>query len=246
MSKAELRANYTNELEQLQEDMVTIVGIASTYRRTRGQLQELAKPSDEDLADSVIKYNSFIAQAANFGIIAAGCGCSVALGNTSDFQSGIAQTIFYERAQAERWNVHQPSGEYSGSQPKTDAADLNLNNGTGSNTGIIAQNLGQGRENKVVTLTGAGSSVIVKDVLNTPGYVSSCSSSCNYYRQQQEAAIQNANDAKAGRTNLIDTSDAFKAEATEYNLRVWAYERGKTETQEKINRIETFLPNIEE
>lgn len=246
MSKAELRANYTNELEQLQEDIVTIVGIGSTYMRTRGQLQDLAKPSDEDLADTVIKYNSFIAQAVNFATIASGCGCSVALGNTSDFQTGIAQTIFWERAVAERWNVHQPNSEYGGSQPKTDAADLNLNNGTGSNTGIIAQNLGQGKENKVVTLTGAGSSTILLDIIDNPSFVSTCSSTCDYYRLQQAAAVQNANDAKAGRTNLINTSDAFKEEATEYNLRVWAYERGKAETQAKIDRIETFLPNIEE
>ena len=74
---------------------------------------------------------------------------------------------------------------------------------------------------------------------------STCSDSCAELEAKRQAALTAATNAQGGRTSIINKADTFKDEIKEYEIQVWAASAGQAETQAKIDRIETFYPNIQ-
>jgi len=232
MSKKELRDKYEEDLRRLENDVQFLTELSVKEDQYIPQLIELTIPTDRQLAQKVVDYNTNLADAVAIATAAISCGCSVSIG----------VTYHYERARGNLENIS--GGNYGGDEPYGDNGTVDLTSGIGSATTINTANLGRGVDSFVATLTGIGNSVVLRTINTT--FSSSCGTSCAEFLAQQQAAVNAANNAQTGRTPLINASDAFKEEIKEYEIRKWAAKAAIDETQSKINRINNFLPNIQE
>lgn len=240
MSKKELRDKYDEELPRLRDDIESLEGLKREANRYIPMLVTLATEPDKQLAETVIDYNTKLEEVVDIQNQAIGCGCSV---------SGIGVTVgaadigvsykYYDVAKASMENLS--GGGYTGDDPYGDNGTISLTSGSGSSTTINTSNLGKG----VDSFVGSGSSVAMRVINNDPLMPSSCSDTCSQLEAKRQAALTAATNAQGGRTSIINKSDTFKDEIKEYEIQVWAASAGQAETQAKIDRIETFYPNIE-
>jgi hypothetical protein len=237
MSKKELRDKYNDELPRLKKDIVALESLKKESNRYIPMLVTLASIPDEQIAQSVVDYNRLIDEAVGIVSTAIGCGCSVAGIGVTVFV-GVS-TTFYEVAKASMENLS--GGGYGGDDPYGDAGTINLTSGSGSDTTINTQNLGKG----VDSFVGSGSSVVMRVIYENIFTPSTCAKTCTEFEEERQSKLTEAANAQSGRSPLISQSDTFKDEIAEYEIQIWAVESGQNETQSKINRIETFLPNIQ-
>lgn len=238
MSKKELRDKYNEELPRLEGDIEALKRLQAEQDKYIPMLITLAAPTDSSLAETVVQYNSKIAEAVAITSTAIGCGCSVAGIGTSSFV-GVS-TYYYEIAKASMENIS--SGGYGGDDPYGDAGTVSLTSGIGSNTTINISNLGKG----VDTFVGSGSSVLIRVINDDPLMPSICGTTCAEFEALRQAALNAATSAQSGRSTFTSQSNAFKEEIQDYEIRKWAAKAGEVETQAKIDRIKAFLPNIQE
>ena len=240
MSKKELRDKYDEELPRLRKDIESLEGLKREADRYIPMLVTLASEPDKSVAQTVVDYNTLIEEAVGIVTTAIGCGCSVSgIGVTAGNDAVGISTVYYEVAKASMQNLS--GGGYGGDDPYGDNGSVNLTSGSGSSTTINTSNLGKG----VDTFVGSGSSVIMRVINNDPLMVSTCSDTCAELEAKRQAKVTEATNAKSGRSSDISKSDTFKDEIKEYEIQIWAAQAGQTETQAKINRIETFYPNIQ-
>ena len=240
MSKKELRDKYDEELPRLRDDIESLEGLKEEANKYIPMLVTLASEPDKQLAETVIDYNTKLEEVVNIQNQAISCGCSV---------SGIGVTVgaadigvsykYYDVAKASMENLS--GGGYTGDDPYGENGTISLTSGSGSSTTINTSNLGKG----VDSFVGSGSSVAMRVINNDFFMPSTCSDSCAELEAKRQAALTAATNAQGGRTSIINKSDTFKDEIKEYEIQVWAASAGQAETQAKINRIETFYPNIQ-
>ena len=237
--KTPLQLKYDAESKQLNED---VVFLKEKVLEQNDQIQEivsLSLPSDELYAQTVMDANRFLGQAINFATVASGCGCSVAIANTSTFLAGTATTVFYEIAQAVMENASSDS--YTGDDPQGDDGTVNLTSGVGGDTVLAQSNFGKGISNQV----GTGSSVVLLSVNAIQPISGGCTQSCSALYTAQQAAITAYNNARASgpRTQYDNTSTNIKEEAKEYRLQRWSFVKAQKYTEDRNTRIVNFYPN---
>lgn len=237
--KTPLQIFYDNETNQLENDVAYLDTQLDKYDDHINGITPLANPSDEAYAQTVMDANRYLSQAINFGVVATGCGCSVAIGNTSDFQLGIAATVFYEIAQNVMDNNSYDG--YDGDDPLGDASPTNLTDGSGGSTTLNPSNYGRGIDNQI----GTGSSEILLYIYAIQSLPGICTQSCSALYSEQQSALNSYNDAKASgpRSQYAATSRSIKEEAAEYRKQSWAYGRGRRTTLNRKERIANFYPN---
>ena len=92
--KTPLQIFYDKETNQLENDVAYLDTQLDKYDDHIGALTPLANPSDEAYAQTVVDANRHLSQAINFGVIATGCGCSVATASTGDFLAGTDLRLY--------------------------------------------------------------------------------------------------------------------------------------------------------
>ena len=145
--KTPLQIFYDRETNQLENDVAYLDTQLDKYDDHIGSLTPLANPSDEAYAQTVVDANRHLSQAINFGVIATGCGCSVATASTGDFLAGTAATVYYEIAQNVMDNNSYDG--YDGDDPLGEASPTNLTNGSGGSTTLNPSNYGRGIDNQI-------------------------------------------------------------------------------------------------
>lgn len=237
--KTPLQIYYDNETNQLEQDVAYLDTQLDKYDDHIGSLTPLANSSDEAYAQTVVDANRHLSQAINFGTVATGCGCSVAMEDGADFEAGIAVTVSYEIAQNVMDNNSYDG--YDGDDPLGEADPTDLTSGEGGSTTLNPSNYGRGIDNQI----GTGSSEVLLYVNAFQGFPGICTQTCSQLYTAQQDAITAYNDAKASgpRSDYAKTSRTIKEEAAEYRKQAWAFSRGKRTTLDRKDRISNFYPN---
>ena len=237
--KTPLQIFYDRETNQLENDVAYLDTQLDKYDDHIGSLTPLANPSDEAYAQTVVDANRHLSQAINFGVIATGCGCSVATASTGDFLAGTAATVYYEIAQNVMDNNSYDG--YDGDDPLGEASPTNLTNGSGGSTTLNPSNYGRGIDNQI----SSGDSALLLYVRSTQPSSGICTQTCSQLYTAQQSAISAYNSAKASgpRSDYATTSKTIKEEAAEYRKQSWAFSRGRRNTLNRKDRIANFYPN---
>jgi len=231
MTKSPLQKKYDVELSQIDKDIVYLDTRYDDHTEQIAEIESLSLASDASYAQTVVDANSYLSQAANFGVVAAGCGCSV----------GAATTVFYEVARAKMRNVNI-NPNYGGDSPNEDAGTVNLTNNAGPNTTLNPNNYGEGYKNVVEESTAEAALQYITAFQPSPGI---CTQTCSELYTAQQQALTNHNNAKTGpeRVQYGNQSQVIKREAQEYRNQRWAMRKGKSNTEERRDRIRNFYPN---
>lgn len=237
--KTPLQIFYDKETNQLEQDVAYLDTQLDKYDDHIGALTPLANPSDEAYAQTVVDANRHLSQAINFGVIATGCGCSVATASTGNFQAGTAATVYYEIAQNVMDNNSYDG--YDGDDPLGEASPTNLTSGSGGSTTLNPSNYGRGIDNQI----SSGDSALLLYVSATQLSPGICTQTCSELYTAQQSAISAYNSAKASgpRSQYATTSKTIKEEAAEYRKQSWAFSRGRKTTLNRKERISNFYPN---
>lgn len=240
MAKSPLQKRYDQESGQLDKDVAYLDTRVDDQSEQIKDITVLSIPSDTLYAQTVVDANSYLGQAVNFGIVAAGCGCSVAgLGSTA-FLVGTAVTVFYEVARAKMKNVNSDS--YDGDAPNDDNGTVNLTNNAGPNTDLNPNNYGEGYKN---VIENSGISTVLRYVSATQLVSGICTQSCSALYTAQQQALTDYNNAKATgpRDEYGGQSRIVKGEAMEYRRQRWAFKKGRRFSKDRQDRIKNFYPN---
>ena len=237
--KTPLQIFYDKETNQLENDVAYLDTQLDKYDDHIGALTPLANPSDEAYAQTVVDANRHLSQAINFGVIATGCGCSVATASTGDFLAGTAATVYYEIAQNVMDNNSYDG--YDGDDPLGEASPTNLTNGSGGSTTLNPSNYGRGIDNQI----SSGDSALLLYVNSVQPVAGGCTQTCSQLYTAQQSAISAYNSSKASgpRSDYATTSKTIKEEAAEYRKQSWAFSRGRRNTLDRKDRIANFYPN---
>lgn len=231
MTKSPLQKKYDIELSQIDKDITYLDTRFDDHTEQIAEIEALSIASDASYAQTVVDANSYLSQAENFGLVAAGCGCSV----------GAATTVFYEVARAKMRNVNIDPN-YGGDSPNENVGTVNLTNTAGSSTTLNPGNYGQGYRNVVEEST---EEAAVRYITVLQPSVGICSQTCSELYTAQQQALTNHNNAKTGpeRAQYGEQSGIIKKEAQEYRNQRWAMRKGKSNSESRRDRIKNFYPN---
>ena len=227
MSRREIIQRYSNEIVELDNQIVKLNELISEETSYIAEIKELIVPLDQKAAEITVAVNTKIEQYAGIATAAIGCGCSVSIGTTT----------FYETLKATRQNVEDTS--YVGDEPFEETGDDELTSGFGDETVIVPAKLGLGVDTFVTNGVGIGASVVLRAVLLD--FVSICSTSCGDYASQQTVLLNDINSLRAERTNLVSGSSSLKTELVEYYTRRYSYQVAIDELNGRKTNIGTFL-----
>lgn len=227
MSRREIIERYSNEVVEIDKQIVKLNELVVEEGGYINEIKELIVPLDRRSAEITVEVNTKIEEYVGIATAAISCGCLVSAGTTT----------FYEVVRATRQNVESTS--YSGDEPFEETGDVDLTTGIGATTTVVSSNFGLGVDTFVTNLTGIGNSVVLRAV--TTALVSICSTSCSDYASQQTVLLNDINTLRSERTTLVSGSSSLKTELVEYYARRYSYQVALDELNSRKTNIGTFL-----